>query len=126
MYNPSRSKGTLLCYHRHRINDQPFNFIGEQDITAHVNFSALALWGKEYGLRPMGYTDQSTFLLALGLTNHLRSIELRMANDPTSNKEDIFQLYKFLGEMGKKFKVLIQEKNLPGAKLMGMQFANIL
>jgi hypothetical protein len=65
-------------------------------------------------------------MLALGLTNHLRSIELRMADDPSSNKEDIFQLYKFLAEMGKKFKVLIQEKNLPDARLMGMQFANIL
>lgn len=126
MYNPSRSKGTLLCYHRHRINDQPFNFIGEQDITAHVNFSALARWGKQFDLSPLGYTDQSTFLLALGLTNHLRNIELKMKNDPSTSREDIFQLYKFLSEMGKKFKVLIQEKGIPGAKLMGMQFANII
>lgn len=126
LYNPSRSKGTLLCYHRHRINDQPFNFIGEQDITAHVNFSALAHWGRKFDLHPLGYSDQSTFLLALGLTSHLRNIEIRMSNDPSSNKEDIFRLYKFLADMGKKFRVLIQEKGMPNSKLMGMQFANVI
>jgi len=126
LYSPSRKEGTILCYHRHRLNDQPFNFIGEQDITAHVNFSALIYWGRQFDLHPCGYTDQSQFLLALGLTNHLRSIELRMANDPRSNKEDIYLLYKFLSEMGKKFKVLIQQKGFAEVRVAGMQFAHVV
>jgi SAM-dependent MidA family methyltransferase len=126
LYSPKRSNGTILCYHRHRINDQPYNFIGDQDITAHVNFSALVFWGKQFGLIPCGYTDQSNFLLALGLTNHLRNIEIRMGNDPSSNKEDIFLLYKFLAEMGKKFRVLIQQKGMTEVRLMGMQFGKVV
>ncbi len=45
LYIPSKSQGTLLCYHKHSINDAVYENIGEQDITAHVNFSALSHWG---------------------------------------------------------------------------------
>ncbi len=125
LYSPARNRGTILCYHRHRINEEPFNFIGYQDITAHVNFSALILWGTRVGLDTCGYTDQSQFLLGLGLTNHLRNVEMKMMTDPATSREDILLLYKFLSEMGKKFKVLIQQKGMVNPLLTGMQFARL-
>lgn len=124
LYAPPRSNGTLRCYHKHRLNDQPFDFIGEQDITAHVNFSALQHWGGQFGLRSCGYSDQSQFLLGLGLTNHLRNIERSMSRDPSSNREDMLHLYKFLSEMGKKFRVLIQQKGMDDPLMSGMQFGS--
>lgn len=123
LYSPQRSNGTIRCYHKHRMNEQPFNFIGEQDITTHVNFTALAHWGRKVGLEVCGYTEQSQFLLGLGLTNHLREVEIKMKDDPSARKDDIVLLYKFLSEMGKRFKVLIQQKGLDDPKLAGMQFA---
>jgi SAM-dependent MidA family methyltransferase len=67
LYNPSYSTGTLLCYSNHQVNNKYYNCIGQQDITAHVNFSALDYWGQQYGLECAGYTLQSHFMHGLGL-----------------------------------------------------------
>lgn len=64
LYSAARKSGTLLCYHKHSINDNIFDNIGQQDITAHVNFSALHHWGLQYGLEPAGFTSQAHFLLS--------------------------------------------------------------
>ncbi|MBI5664957.1 MAG: SAM-dependent methyltransferase [Nitrospirae bacterium] len=66
-YSEDRSKGTLLCYHKHLFNENPYQHIGEQDITAHVNFSSLKKWGEEFGLKTIGYCSQGTFLVAAGI-----------------------------------------------------------
>lgn len=65
-YAPSRNRGTFLCYYRHSTNEEPFARIGEQDITAHVEFTSLALEGIVYGLDPLAYTDTSMFLVSYG------------------------------------------------------------
>src|SRR5688572_28894887 len=67
LYSNQRGSGTLACYHKHSVNYCPYNNIGEQDITAHVNFSALHHWGLKNGLCFSGFTTQANFLLALGL-----------------------------------------------------------
>ncbi len=122
LYSDKRSAGTILCYKGHEVNDSPYESIGSQDITAHVNFSALALSGEKLGLKCCGFTSQANFLRSLGLMNYLRRLE--MENKDSGNKDFIFQINKLLVDMGNKFKVLIQQKGEKCRILTGMQFAN--
>jgi SAM-dependent MidA family methyltransferase len=92
----------------------PYEHIGEQDITTHVNFSALDHFGRRHGLECCGYTSQIRFLQGLGLTNRLRNI----SGDTTPLKK--------LMEMSERFKVLIQRKGLPRVFLSGLQFSQLL
>jgi SAM-dependent MidA family methyltransferase len=109
-YHKNRNRGTLLCYHRHRVNDQPYEHVGKQDITCHVNFSALCRWGHQNGLSCCGLASQAQFLLSLGFHDHLRKT--------CTAEEDVVQLamtqarltHTLLVDMGTKFKVLIQQK----------------
>lgn len=64
-YAPERNRGTLLCYHKHMINENPYENIGLQDITCHVNFSLLREWAEELGFRVLLYQSQSHFLVSL-------------------------------------------------------------
>ena len=118
-YSKQRSSGTLLCYYKHTINDDVFQHIGEQDITTHVNFSALVKAGSEERLNYCGFTNQSNFLLSLGLVNYLRAFEADAAKPMDCNS---ISLYKLLFEMGRKIKVLIQEKGVGAVSLSGMKF----
>jgi SAM-dependent MidA family methyltransferase len=126
LYSESKRAGTLACYHQHHLDYSPYNNIGEQDITAHVNFSALQHWGRQEGLEYCGFTYQSYFLRALGLVNRLKKIETSGKNDPTSEKERTFFLHTFLTDMGNKFKVLIQHKGIRQPRLSGLAFAQPL
>ena len=119
LYSKFRSNGTLLCYNKHTVNDQPYESIGEQDITSHINFSALSYWGAKWGLTTTGLTTQADFLRALGMENHLGEIYLQK-NDYRYFREYAFLKYALLFEMGQKFKVLIQSKNVPSVKLSGL------
>ncbi len=121
LYQSYRRLGTIVCYHRHAVNDLPFANIGKQDITAHVNFSALNLWGKQNGLMNCGFTNQSQFLLALGLTEHIRKIE-EAGKTNYAAKEKLSVLHNLLMSMGKKIKVLIQQKGLSRPALSGLRF----
>jgi SAM-dependent MidA family methyltransferase len=123
LYDAKRNLGTLACYHQHFVTDLPYCNIGRQDITAHVNFSALNFWGKKYGLECTGFCNQNYFLRSLGLANYLRKIEMESSHN---NKEFFFQINKLLIEMGNKFKVLIQQKGIRSKALTGMQFSQQL
>lgn len=117
LYSPQRMKGTLLCYYRHTVSDHPFDHIGEQDITSHVNFTALTRVGSEVGLQLTGFTDQQHFLLSMGLAQEMEGL------DPQS---DEFQSMKQLinpGSMGRTFKILIQHKGLSAPSLKGLIFS---
>lgn len=124
----SKKEGTLACYHGHKINHSPFDFIGEQDITSHVNFSALDYWGRLNGLECCGYTTQTHFLQGLGITSHLQKIEGTGVQDmdPAARQQRLWQLRTLLLDMGRKFKVLIQSKGVERMMLSGMQFAQAL
>jgi SAM-dependent MidA family methyltransferase len=122
LYSAKRNAGTLLSYKGHHINNSPYQNIGQQDITAHVNFSALAHWGEKFGLKCCGFTTQANFLRSLGLMNYLRKLEIE--NKDSENKDFIFQINKLIVDMGNKFKVLIQQKGEKCRMLTGMQFAD--
>jgi SAM-dependent MidA family methyltransferase len=122
LYSQSRKEGTLVCYHRHRLNFCPYEQVGEQDITAHVNFSALSHWGRNNGLEHCGYTNQTYFLQGLGLTRHLRELEEAGRKNAADESEKLLLVRTLLMEMGNKFKVLIQKKGIGQAFLSGLQF----
>ena len=85
-YRPSRQLGTLQCYYQHRRHDNPYVNLGYQDITAHVDFTALQLQGERYNLETIGFTQQGLFLMALGLGDRL--------NELSSGKYDISQIFQ--------------------------------
>ena len=73
-YHPQRCEGTLRCHYRHRVHDDPFRYPGLQDISVHVDFTALARAGEAAGLTLRGFTTQRDFLLSLGLLDELSGI----------------------------------------------------
>lgn len=71
LYAPWRRDGTLLCFYRHTTSTDPFNRVGRQDITAHVDFTSLARAGQAHGLEAVGFISQQSFLSALGIAEAL-------------------------------------------------------
>jgi len=116
-----KRSGTLACYHRHQVHYSPYEFIGEQDITSHVNFTALDQWGRRTGLEVGGFTNQTRFLQGLGLASRLRSRE-----ENGMGEADGRWLQTFLMDMGQKFKVLIQRKGIGKVLLSGLAFQDWL
>ena len=105
-FHPQRSKGTLMCHYRHRSHGDPYINVGLQDITAHVDFTALAKAASESGLSLLGFTSQASFLLSLGI---LDIIAPEMQGN-TAHTIEISQQVKKLtlpSEMGELFKVMV-------------------
>jgi len=104
-YHPQRATGTLMCHYRHRAHGDPFFHPGLQDITAHVDFSALAQAARDGGLAMLGYTNQAQFLVNCGITGLL---EREDAQDAARYAPLAAQAQKLLSpaEMGEIFKVL--------------------
>lgn len=121
LYKKYRSSGTLLCYYKHHKNNNPYQFIGEQDITAHTNFSALINWGNINNLNCTGMTNQASFLLSLGIKDYQNKTFLNVKKDASNAIIESNLNYRLLIDMGLKFKVLIQEKNVPKHLLSGLK-----
>ncbi|MCF6404102.1 SAM-dependent methyltransferase [Chitinophaga filiformis] len=126
LYREYRCSGTLVCYHGHQINADPYHYIGEQDITAHVNFSALHHWGLKNGLECCGFTEQGYFLRALGLMDYLRTGGQNVESEHLSHPEKAMSIFRLLNDIGTKLKVLIQQKGLIAAELTGFAMGRIL
>ena len=102
LFSPDRMQGTYKCLYKHEINQRPYDNIGEQDITAHVDFSNLINTGESLGMKQVRYTTQGQFLVDWGILDFISSV---------SEKEIQAIKNLFLPElMGDKFKVLIQSK----------------
>ena len=113
-YHPQRSAGTLVCHRAHRVETgerAPLDEIGLKDITAHVNFSALALAGQDAGLDVVGYTTQAHFLMNCGL------LALLHGAGPRETAPAMKLLHEH--EMGELFKVLGFARGLPGFEPLG-------
>ena len=116
-YHPQRSEGTLMCHYRHRAHDDPFFLPGLQDITAHVDFSAMARAASEAGLEVLGYANQAQFLINCGIT------EVLSETDPQDTRRYLAAAgaaQKLLSpaEMGELFKVIAFGRGVAGP-LMG-------
>lgn len=125
MYREYRCGGTLMCYHQHQVNDGPYDHIGEQDITAHVNFSALNHWGSKNGLECCGFTEQGYFLRSLGLMDYLRTLEQDVENKFSTGPESAIAIHSLLNDIGAKLKILIQRKGPVSNELTGLAFARM-
>ena len=97
-YHPQRHMGTLVCHRAHQVDSDPLAHVGLKDITAHVNFTAMALAAQEAGLNVLGYTTQAHFLINCGL---LSKLEL-LAQAPRAQAAKLMMEH----EMGELFKVL--------------------
>ncbi|WP_072870073.1 class I SAM-dependent methyltransferase [Desulfofundulus thermosubterraneus] len=120
LYHPSRFEGTLRCYRQHRLGSDPLNNVGQQDITAHVNFSALMQWGREAGLHPAGYTTQMDFLLNLGIVEAIpRSAPEYVFDERTTRTVMAVKKLLLPEGMGGIFKVLALCKGVGQPDLLG-------
>lgn len=111
-YHPQRATGTLMCHYRQQAHDDPFLYPGLQDITAHVDFTAVAEAGAASGLALLGYTTQAQFLINCGITDLLSEVSPR---DMAAYLPLAAQAQKLLSpaEMGELFKVIAFGKHMP-------------
>jgi SAM-dependent MidA family methyltransferase len=116
LYGSDRKDGTFLCYFRQQANDDPFIRVGEQDMTAHVDFSSLASVGETQGLHVTGFTNQMSFLMGLGAEEMIGRLE---PESPAFRAA--IHLLKPNG-MGSIFKVLVQHKGIGRPQLDGLKF----
>ncbi|TQV74870.1 class I SAM-dependent methyltransferase [Aliikangiella marina] len=120
-YHPQRVVGTLKCFSRHQMNDEPFERVGLQDITAHVDFTQLAQSAHDSGLQVAGFTTQAGFLLASNLLHDLTS-ENQLSTYKMSQQ---IQMLMTPGQMGEVVKVLQLAKN-PACLATGFDFQDHL
>jgi SAM-dependent MidA family methyltransferase len=98
-YLPQRHGGTLMCHRLHQADADPLADVGEKDITAHVNFSGIALAGQDAGLAVLGYTSQARFLFNCGLAERLATADLpaRSAAQKLVHEHEMGELFKVIG-----------------------------
>jgi SAM-dependent MidA family methyltransferase len=113
-YAPSRSKGTLQCYYKHHVHDDPFVYPGLQDITAHVDFTAVAIAADDCGFDLEGYLTQSQFLTVNGIGALYEKL-VDSEQDEMKNLQQTQGFKKLTSpeEMGDMFKVMAFSKGIP-------------
>ncbi len=121
LFDDHHMRGTLLAYQNHRVSEDFYVSPGEQDLTAHVNFTALETWGKRSGLETAGFTSQTAFLLALGQGNEFADLydEGQTEAERVRARLQLKTLIHPEG-MGERFQVLVQRKGSVGSKLTGL------
>lgn len=117
-YSAARSQGTLQCYYQHAHHNDPYRHVGYQDITAHVDFTALEAQGQRWDLDKVGATQQALFLMALGLGDRIAALSEVSASTPLQEVLRRRQaLHELINPMGLgNFNVLIQSKGLSEAE----------
>jgi SAM-dependent MidA family methyltransferase len=122
LYNPHRMLGTLLSYRDRKVSENHYNAPGEQDLTAHVNFTALEIWGRDAGLETLGLIPQSRFLVSLGRKNEFADLydAGQCEADRVRAQLQLSSLIHPEG-MGQTFQVFIQQKGIKSiAPLIGL------
>jgi SAM-dependent MidA family methyltransferase len=121
LFDAHHMAGTALAYRGHDANEEYYAAPGEQDLTAHVNFTALRQWGERGGLKTVGLTSQTGFLLALGKENEFADLyEDGMGETDRLRARLQLKTLIFPEGMGERFQVMIQQKGVAGAKLTGL------
>jgi SAM-dependent MidA family methyltransferase len=123
LYSARHRRGTLLAYHRHAAGEDYLHRVGQQDLTAHVNFTQIEDAAREAGLTVLGLTTQDRFLIGNGILDHFRSEAEAAWRDPSRVRRRLqaMQLIHPSG-MGRTFKVLALSKGLaPPPSLAGLR-----
>jgi SAM-dependent MidA family methyltransferase len=120
LFDDHHMRGTLLVYQNHRASEEYYASPGEQDLTAHVNFTALESWGKRSGLETAWFTSQTAFLMALGQRNEFADLydDEQTEAERTKARLQLKTLIHPEG-MGERFQVLIQRKGVSFSRLTG-------
>ena len=97
-YHPQRSMGTVMCHRAHQVDADGLADVGSKDITAHVNFTGIAMAGQEAGLQVLGYTGQGRFLLNCGLLDDLQDATIadRAMVQKLVNEHETGELFKVI------------------------------
>jgi len=120
LFAPFRRNGTLLCYHKHQSNENPYQRVGCQDITAHIDFTALQKVAQLQGVETLYFGEQYRFLLGLGFLEALIELQMR-ETDPQQAQAQRMTLKNLVlpeGGMGESFKVLVQGKAVGSPELL--------
>ncbi len=121
LYGDHHNRGTLLSYRDHAVSEDLLDAPGEQDLTSHVNFTAVDLWGRRAGLLRTGLVTQSQFLVALGRGNEFADLY-----EPGQTEMEKLRARLLLKNLihpeglGEKFQVLIQHKGIAAPRLTGL------
>ncbi len=116
-YHPQRSSGTMMCHYRHHVHDNPFFLPGLQDVTSHVDFTAVAEAGSDAGCQLAGYTTLAQFLLNCGITELLARTPVEEASAYLPRAAPVQKLLS-PSEMGELFKVIALSRGID-ASLLG-------
>jgi SAM-dependent MidA family methyltransferase len=120
LYTRWRRRGTLLCYFRHSTNEESLLRPGQQDMTAHVNFTALIEEGHHAGLRRIRFTTQREFLLGLGINEEVEALRASQfaaadtARQSDQGQADLLRLYSLRNAVG----VLLDPAGLGGFRVL--------
>jgi SAM-dependent MidA family methyltransferase len=116
LYSPQNHQGTLVCYHRHVASSDPYQYLGQQDITSQVDFTSLMRLGHQHGLASVGYTQQRQFLTNLGFSSYLEALETQGLSAARTALSRMAMMALVDPEEYGDFKVLAQAKG-PGVGL---------
>jgi SAM-dependent MidA family methyltransferase len=121
LFDAHHMAGTVLAYTSHRESEEFYAVPGQQDLTAHVNFTALRQWGERSGLTTLGLVSQTTFLLALGQGNEFADLYDDGMNEIDRVRARLqLKTLIFPEGMGERFQVLLQQKAADQVKLTGL------
>ena len=122
LYAPQHHQGTLVCYHRHVASHDPYQHLGQQDITCQVDFTSLMRLGEQHGLATVGYTLQRQFLTNLGFASYLEALQTQGLSAARTALSRMAMMTLVDPEEYGDFKVLAQAKGLGlGMELLGFE-----
>lgn len=119
-----RNRGTLMCYYRHQAFENPYIRVGEQDLTAHVNFSVLKMVGEQHGLKTEGYNEQQYFLMGCGFVEEVERLKAKMTQSAFEEEMQKIKVLIMPGGMGTTFKFFLQSKGLSLNSCCGFSYRN--
>lgn len=120
-YHPDRDMGTLMCHYRHHAHDNPLFMPGLQDITAHVDFTTVALEGTKLGFSVAGFANQASFLLSCGIVDFITD---NCTFEERLNYANQIKILTLPTEMGELFKVMALTKKL-SLPLLGFEIRDM-
>ncbi|OGT46200.1 MAG: hypothetical protein A3E83_02740 [Gammaproteobacteria bacterium RIFCSPHIGHO2_12_FULL_41_20] len=118
-YHPERRQGTLTCFHQHQYHDNPLILVGEQDMTAHVDFTSLTDMAIDASLTLAGYTTQSAFLISCGLLALAEEQTKHMNISEQYQQSQAIKQLLWPSAMGETVKVIAFTKGLEDIPLLG-------
>lgn len=121
LFSPNRMNGTLLCYRGQKVCYDPYVQLGLQDITSHVDYTSLIVYGERWGLKLTGLVPQYKFLLALGILEEMARLEEEKEEQEAMAERLTIKNLILPGGMGDTFKVLIQHKGIKRPQLDGLR-----